>query len=227
MAATPPEGDPLAAALAALGGPPDGAARLHRYAALLRRWNRAFNLVSRRDEAELERRHLLDSLVAAPFLRGPRVLDLGSGAGLPGIPLAVARPALAFVLADRRARRTRFLEEAVAALGLENVRVATVDVRRWEEGRGAFGTVVARAVAPLPELAALARPLLAPEGRLVAIKGPRLEEELAGLAGWRIARPRPPALGQPATTTLVVLEPGTGAPPDGGHGSSAARMQER
>lgn len=227
MAATPPEGDPLAAALAALGAPPEGAARLRRYAALLRRWNRAFNLVARGDEADLERRHLLDSLVAVPFLRGPRVLDLGSGAGLPGIPLAVARPGLAFVLADRRARRTRFLEEAVAALGLDDVRVVTVDVRRWPEGRGAFGTVVARAVAPLPELAALARPLLAPGGRLVAIKGPRVEEELAGLSGWRVARPRPPALGQPATTTLVVLEPATSAPPDGGRDASAARTRGR
>ena len=203
-----PADDPLASArLAALGVAEPGRVRqgLAAYAALLRRWARARNLVAPGDLPRLERRHLLDSLAALPLLRGPRVLDLGTGAGLPGIPLALASPALRFVLLDRRAGRTAFVEHAVAQLGLANVEVVTATAEAHAREAGArYGTVLARAVAGLAGLAALAGPLLAPGGRVVAWQGPAAAGGLAALPdGWRGRLVEASAA---ATGTLVVLE---------------------
>ena len=131
-------------------------------------------------------RHILDSLAVLPFVTGPRVLDVGTGPGLPGIPLAVALPDLDFVLLDSNAKKTRFVTQAVTELGLGNV---TVVRGRLEDYRpeAPFDTVIARAFASLADFAAAAGPLSAPSGRLLAMKGRRPGEEMAELPAGYVA----------------------------------------
>jgi 16S rRNA (guanine527-N7)-methyltransferase len=151
---------------------------LQRYADLLATAGIERGLIGPGESDRIWERHLLNCAVVAPALGGPRVLDLGSGAGLPGIVLAVLRPDLAFVLLDATQRRVQFLDEVSAALGLANV------TTRWGRAESLAGQVdadevVARAVAPLGRLAAWALPLLRPGGRLLAIKGATAVEEVA------------------------------------------------
>jgi 16S rRNA (guanine(527)-N(7))-methyltransferase RsmG len=126
---------------------------------LLLKWNRAFNLISRRDEPRVVPRHLLDSLILCPWLVGGRIGDLGSGAGFPGIPLAIVRPELSFTLIDRSERRTRFLRQVQIDLRLDNVEVVTRDLARYRPEVG-FDTVTTRAVAHPSAIWLLAQPLL-------------------------------------------------------------------
>lgn len=160
----------LVADAAALGVTLDRfrADRLLRFAGLLERWNRAFNLVSRRDMGRLYQRHLLDSLTLAPLLRGREVLDLGTGAGLPGVPLAIAREDVHFTLVDRNERRIRFVDRAVRELELGNVTARALDVRELP-AQQRFDTVVCRAVASLQAVWALVRPRLTAGGRLLVM----------------------------------------------------------
>lgn len=158
----------LAAGARALGVTLDDAQcrRLLEFARLLEHWNRTFNLISRRDIDRLLPRHLLDSLSAAPLLAGTEIMDLGTGAGLPGVPLAVARGDLQFTLVDRSERKMRFVGQVVRALSLENVSTWCVDAGGLpEEAR--FDSVICRAVAGLDASWALAHAYLRPEGRLV------------------------------------------------------------
>ncbi len=120
--------------------------RLVEFAALLRRWGAAFNLVSRRDGPRLVSRHLLDSLSLVPMLQGNRVADLGTGAGLPGVPLAIACPEREFTLIDRSERRIRFVRQAASELGLTNVVLVAADFGDFR-AEPLFDTVVSRAVA--------------------------------------------------------------------------------
>jgi len=106
--------------------------KLIAYIELLAKWNQAYNLTAVRDPEQMIARHLLDSLAILPWVRGPRVLDIGSGAGLPGIPLALARPELQFVLLDSNAKKTRFITQALAELGLENVEVVHSRVEKYQ-----------------------------------------------------------------------------------------------
>src|SRR5690606_30834440 len=103
---------------------PDVAAALAEYLALLVKWNRTYNLTGIRDPDELVERHLVESLALAPLLRGERIADVGTGAGLPGIPLAIVSPERHFVLIESRAKRVRFLRHVVLTLGLENAEIA-------------------------------------------------------------------------------------------------------
>lgn len=155
-------------------------ARLVVYLTLLERWNRAYNLTAVRDPEAMVVRHVLDSLSILPWLAGPRVLDVGSGAGLPGIPLAIARPEYRFCLLDSNGKRTRFLIQVVAELRLDNVDVVR---GRVEDYRPAtlFNSVVSRAFATLADMVADAGRLCAPEGRLLAMKGVFPDDELARL----------------------------------------------
>ena len=160
---------------------PEGAyIRLAAYLVLLERWNRAYNLTAVREPEAMVIRHLLDSLSILPWLAGPRVLDVGSGAGLPGIPLAIAQPEYEFCLLDSNGKRTRFLMQATAELHLSNVSVVR---SRAEDYRPAtlFNSVVSRAFATLAELAVDAGRLCAPTGRLLAMKGVFPDDELARL----------------------------------------------
>ncbi len=138
-------------------------AALLQFAALLRRWNRAFNLVSRRDATRLIERHLLDALSLTPMLHGERVLDLGTGAGLPGVPLAIACPDLVFTLLDRSERRIRFVRQTIIELSLRNVMPVALDYADFRPDT-LFDTLISRAVAKPTALWSVASNLLADDG---------------------------------------------------------------
>jgi 16S rRNA (guanine527-N7)-methyltransferase len=159
--------------------------RLIRYLGLLARWNRAYNLTAVRDPMAMVPRHLLDSLVVAPYLEGLRCLDVGSGAGLPGLVLAVARPATHWVLLDSNAKKCRFLTMAKTELSLENVRVERGRVEDFHP-RTRFSTIISRALSNLAEFVAAAEHLLAPGGRLLAMKGRDPDPELSALASYGV-----------------------------------------
>ena len=181
MTATTLESD-LAAGIAAmrLDVPADAQAKLLAYLDLLVKWNRAYNLTAVRDPVEMVSRHLFDSLAALPFVRGKNLADLGSGAGLPGIPLAIARPGLAVTLIESNGKKARFLREAVRSLPLANVRI---EQARVQDATGTFDTIVARAFASLADMLAWGGHLLAPEGRWLALKGHADPAEIAAVPG--------------------------------------------
>ena len=154
------------------------------YLALLRKWNKAYNLSAVRDPEEMVTRHLLDSLVILPFLRGPRLLDVGTGAGLPGIPIAIARPELAVVLLDSNGKKTRFLRQVVLEMGLRNVEVVDQRVESYQPA-DAFSDITSRAFSELGEFIRLTRSLLAPGGHWLAMKGRLDQNELAEIGAER------------------------------------------
>jgi 16S rRNA (guanine527-N7)-methyltransferase len=174
----------LRAGAAALGVPLDEAqaGRLLQLLDELAQWNRAYNLTAITDRAAMLTQHLLDSLAGSRFVTGARVLDLGTGAGFPGLPLALVHPRLQFTLLDGTAKKVRFVAHAARTLGLGNVESVHGRAGEWQAA-GRFDQVLARAVATAIELAQLARPLLAPGGELLLWKGqPReAEAELAAL----------------------------------------------
>lgn len=160
--------------------PADAHARLLDFVALLEKWNRVYNLTAVREPTQMVTRHILDSLAIAPYVHGARVLDIGTGAGLPGIPLAVAMPTRQFVLLDSNSKKTRFVTQAVAELELRNVEVVAARVEKYVPA-ARFDTLIARAFSSLGELLAAARHLAAREGVYLAMKGVYPEEELASL----------------------------------------------
>ncbi|NND61479.1 MAG: 16S rRNA (guanine(527)-N(7))-methyltransferase RsmG [Gammaproteobacteria bacterium] len=164
----------------------DAAQRMLDYLALLRKWNRAYNLTAVTNTDAQVAAHLLDSLSIAPFINGDSVADVGSGAGLPGIPLALAQPQKRFTLIDSRAKRTRFLREAVRVLALENVTIVQDRVEDYRPPER-FATVVARAFAALPKMLDLSGHLLAEGGEIVAMKGRDPSAEVDAIpAQWRV-----------------------------------------
>ena len=187
--------------------PPGAEAALLSYVELLARWNQAYNLTAVRDPAEMVSKHLLDSLAILPYVTGPSVADVGTGAGLPGIPLALARPDIQFTLMDSNGKKTRFVTQAVAQLKLTNVAVVQARSEGWQPP-ALFAQVVSRAFASLGDFARLAGGLAAPGGRLLAMKGAIPEDELAGLpAGFRMVAVHPLKVpGLDAERCLVELE---------------------
>ncbi|MGH8274767.1 MAG: 16S rRNA (guanine(527)-N(7))-methyltransferase RsmG [Gammaproteobacteria bacterium] len=172
-----------------ISAPAGAAEALAAHLALVAEWNRAYNLTAVRDPAEMVARHVLDSATALPFLRGKRMLDAGSGAGFPGIVLALLAPETVWVLVESNGKKARFLHHALRHLDLsERVSVVCERLERFHPAAG-FDTVTARALAELATLASWAAPLLAPAGRLVAFKGRREQvdaERLALGAEWRV-----------------------------------------
>ena len=166
------------------------------YVELLARWNVVYNLTAVRDPTDMVGRHLLDSLAVAPFVRGDSLADLGSGAGLPGLPLAILEPTRQFALIDSNGKKVRFLREAVRTLGLTNVRV---DQIRVEDAQGRFDCITARALGGLAQMLAWGGHLLAPGGIWLAMKGLIKRDEITALpAGFVIQRVEPltvPGLG--------------------------------
>ncbi len=150
------------------------------YLALLEKWGRAYNLTGILDRPSMVTYHLLDSLSAAPYVQGPRLLDVGSGAGLPGIPLAVVFPDLAVTLIESRKRRAQFLIHASATLGLCNVETVCERVERYQPA-DKFDTLLARAFSSIDDFVSKAEHLCAHEGRMVAFKGGYPVKELSGL----------------------------------------------
>lgn len=165
-----------------LGLAPDPAqhSQLLEYLALLLKWNKAYNLTAVRDPGQMVSRHLLDSLAVAPHLPAGPVIDVGTGAGLPGVPLAIMFPATRFALLDSNGKKTRFLFQVKTALCLDNMQIHHARVESFRPPE-LFAAVVSRAFASLADMAAGCRHLLAPAGRLLAMKGAYPEEELAAL----------------------------------------------
>jgi 16S rRNA (guanine527-N7)-methyltransferase len=181
--------------------------RLEHFLALLEKWNRVYNLTAIRDADRTLTHHLLDSLAILPHIEGPRVLDVGSGAGFPGIPLAILRPDLRVTLLDSHQKKAAFLRQAVVELNLANADVRAERVESWRADRG-FDTVVSRAFAELGEFVAKARHLLAPGGVIAAMKGAYPTDELrdlpAGVRTREVVRLQVPGLR--AERHLVLIE---------------------
>jgi len=186
-------------------------ARLLAYVALLKKWNATYNLTAIRDEAEMVTQHLLDSLSVLPALQelalaGRRWADIGSGAGLPGIPLAIVRPDLDMTLVEAVAKKSAFQRQAKIELGLANL---TVVNRRVEElPGGAFDAVISRAFADLADFVRLAGHLPTPDGRLYAMKGQLPEDEIGRLPqAWAVVDCiRLSVPGLDAQRHLIILE---------------------
>ncbi|HKK06605.1 MAG TPA: 16S rRNA (guanine(527)-N(7))-methyltransferase RsmG [Gammaproteobacteria bacterium] len=182
--------------------------RLLDYVALLAKWNRVYNLTAVRRPEQMIARHLLDSLAVLPYLRPTRILDVGSGAGLPGIPLALAREDCSFVLLDSNRKKTRFMTQAAAELGLENVEVVTARIADYRPATP-FDTIVSRAYASLDELVSAACGACAPDGVFLIMKGVYPLAELdalpAGFAVEGVHRLHVPGLD--AERHVVVVRP--------------------
>jgi len=150
---------------------------LAEYVVLLAQWNRTYNLTGVRDPLAMVDRHVVDSLTALDAIVGTRLLDVGTGAGLPGLVLAIVRPDVRCTLLDPVRKKTRFCAHAAMTLGLDNVEVASERLGAHRP-RHLYSTVISRATLSVAELVAGARPLLGSPGRIVAMKGPRPEAEL-------------------------------------------------
>lgn len=199
--------DTLDAGLAVLGLDAALAEPLARYLALMLRWNAAYNLTAIRDPREMVTKHLLDSLAMAPAVAAlPTLADLGTGPGLPGIPLAIATPGLRVTLVESNGKKARFMREALRTLGLGNAEVAESRIEALDRP-GQFAAITARALATLPQILALGGHLVAPDGVLLAMKGARPDEEIAGLPpGWTVRDLRPLAVpGLDAERHLVTI----------------------
>jgi len=155
-------------------------------------WNQRVNLTAIRERPQQITKHLLDSLSVNGFLRGARIADVGTGAGFPGLPLALVNPDKQFTLIDSVAKKLRFVAHAIEVLGLKNVstmhvRAEAIDLKKLNAPR--FDCVVARAVGQLGMLVESTGHLLAGGGRLLAMKGKRPDEELKALpSGWKVAQ---------------------------------------
>lgn len=199
----------LAALVATLRAPLADAQRdqLVRYVELLQRWNEVYNLTAITSTTELVRRHLSECLALGGLLGGTRIADLGTGAGLPGLVLALANPGREFWLLESVGKKTRFLTHVCGELALTNVQIYQGRIEDFPVSVP-FDTVVARALAPLDRLVKLARPLLAQKGRLVALKGEGLEAELQRLpAGFKVAvrvLPAEPGVEPPPRAVIIV-----------------------
>ncbi|MGD8590536.1 MAG: 16S rRNA (guanine(527)-N(7))-methyltransferase RsmG [Chromatiales bacterium] len=154
--------------------------RLLRFIELLLKWNRAYNLTALRDPLEMIERHLLDSLSVLGYLQGSRILDIGTGPGLPGIPLAMLRPHWEFVLLDSNSKKIRFVRQVKLELALENIQPVHVRVEQYHPDRP-FDTLIARAFTSLPRMLELTRGLWSAEACLLAMKGVVPQQELAAL----------------------------------------------
>ena len=162
------------------------AGRLADYLALLQQWNKVYNLTGISDHDELIQRYLVESLAFKPYLKGRRIVDVGSGAGLPGIPLAITTPEVEITLVESRGKRARFLRHVEGSLEITNIHVKQ---SRAEDltVEPPFDTVLARAVAPPPALLALTQHLLADDGIVLVLTKASFENEVDSLgAGVRV-----------------------------------------
>ncbi len=200
----------LAAGLTALGIALPEAAQLKLLAFrdLLLKWNRTYNLTALRDPQQVISHHLLDALAILPHVGAGPLLDVGSGGGLPGIPLAIARPDLSVTLVDTVQKKATFLQQAAIELELKSV---AVHHARVEEMRGQYAQISSRAFAELARFISLTHHLLAPGGRWLAMKGARPDDEIKALpAGSEVAAIIPLAVpGLDAERHLIILKAGS------------------
>lgn len=155
-------------------------ARQIEFLQLMQKWNRTFNLTAIRSIETAINLHLIDSLTILPHIHGQSVLDVGTGAGLPGIPLAIARSNLEFILLDSNIKKTRFVQQAIIELDIKNVHVVTSRIEDFKSHLG-FDSIVVRAFASLPEILNKCSGLLNPGGRILAQKGQLPLEEIESL----------------------------------------------
>lgn len=201
-------GSRLAAGAEVLGLTLD-AAQLAALAALLRElaeWNTRFNLTAITDPQEMVDKHLLDSLAVLPHLSGMRIADIGSGAGFPGLPLAIANPGRRYTLVESTGKKAGFLRHAVTTLGLSNVEIEQGRAESYRPRRP-FDRVLARALGSLADFVRVAGHLPGRDGRLLAMKGKPPEAELRSLpTGWKTVAVHPIRVpGLAAERTLVEL----------------------
>jgi 16S rRNA (guanine527-N7)-methyltransferase len=175
--------------------------QLLQYVALLAKWNRAYNLTAVRDIEQMVSRHLLDSLTLLPFIdegnddaetSGAKTFaDVGTGAGLPGLVLAICAPHHRFELFDSNGKKIRFVKQAIGELHLANASAQQTRIEAWQPAAG-YDAILSRAFASLSEMAALCEHLLAPHGRLLAMKGNYPDDELAALPPqWQLDAAHP------------------------------------
>lgn len=188
--------------------PPTAVPQLLAYLALLAKWNRVYNLTAIRDEDRMVSHHILDSLAVLSHLPDGNVLDVGSGAGLPGMPIAIASGGRAVTLLDSNHKKTAFLNQVAAELRLSNVRVATDRAESYQPGN-MFKIVISRAFADIADFVKLAGHLCGTDGMLIAMKGLHPEAEIQQLpAPWEVEKvERLDVPGLEATRHLVFLRP--------------------
>ncbi|HAB73038.1 MULTISPECIES: 16S rRNA (guanine(527)-N(7))-methyltransferase RsmG [Pantoea] len=156
------------------------------YVGLLDKWNKAYNLTSVRDPQQMLVRHILDSIVVAPHLKGERFIDVGTGPGLPGIPLAIVLPQAHFTLLDSLGKRVRFLRQVQHELGLANITPVQSRVETFPS-EPPFDGVISRAFASLQDMVNWCHHLPSAQGQFYALKGVRPDDEIANLpAGFRL-----------------------------------------
>lgn len=174
--------DSIRNGLTALGMQPDALPvdAYVRYIQLLQKWNSAYNLTAIRDPEQMVTHHILDSLSVLPYLNGDRCLDAGTGAGLPGLILALAEPSKNWVLLDSNQKKIRFVNQAIIELKPENVVTECIRVEQYKPEQ-LFSTIICRAFASLGTIYAQTWHLLAPGGSLLAMKGHDIYDELTGL----------------------------------------------
>jgi 16S rRNA (guanine527-N7)-methyltransferase len=151
--------------------------KLIAFIVLIEKWNKAYNLTAIRNPEEMVRLHLLDSLAIANYIQGPKVLDIGTGAGLPGIPLALIYPHYSFVLLDSNIKKTRFVQQAVIELGLKNVTVWHGRIENYQPTIY-FNSIVSRAFSSVQSFVSVASERLSSGGVLLAMKGQHPDKEL-------------------------------------------------
>ncbi|MGD9020166.1 MAG: 16S rRNA (guanine(527)-N(7))-methyltransferase RsmG [Lysobacterales bacterium] len=175
----------LESGLARLGldAPPGAVEQLLEFMTLLREWSGAYNLVSPGERAHLLARHVLDSLSIAPYLGNGPLLDIGTGAGLPGLPLAIIRPGMPAWLLDSAGKKIRFVAHVARTLALDNVYPVCARAGEVLHDK-VFAAITARAFASLADFARAARPHCGAQTRLLAMKGGYPEQEIAALPNW-------------------------------------------
>lgn len=177
------------------------------YLDLLAKWNKTYNLTAIHQPARMLTHHLLDSLAVLPHVGAGPLLDVGSGAGLPGIPLAIARPSLAVTLIDASEKKCGFMRQAAIELALPNVQVVHGRVEAYQSDIG-YAQIISRAFSGLAEFARMTRHLLATPGQWLAMKGQRPSAELAHLAWVKVVRDVELHIpGLDAERHLIVMEP--------------------
>jgi 16S rRNA (guanine527-N7)-methyltransferase len=156
--------------------------QLKQFVDLLNRWNKTYNLTAVREPQEMISLHIFDSLVVADFIKGENCLDVGSGAGLPTIPLAIMQPDRQFTALDTNGKKTRFIQQAVIELGLKNVSVEQARIEKWKTDRK-FDAIISRAFASVFDFVTASAQHLSPQGILYAMKGQYSEGEIQYLPG--------------------------------------------
>lgn len=181
--------------------------QLLHYLALIEKWNRVYSITAIRDAGKMVSVHILDSLSIVPHVTRFQILDVGSGAGLPGIPLAIAKPELEVTLLDSNQKKTAFMQQAVAELGLHNTKVVCARIETWHTVEK-FNYIVSRAFSDLAQFVAVSEHLLAPDGVIAAMKGIEPVEEISCLPeGFRVKKNIPLFVpGLDAKRHLILVE---------------------